>query len=192
MAKHNMQDMILRAMQKRDKTRVALKKTACGAALIDGLTFSMSVESDGAASSKGVMFTVSGEAAEDGRLKLDMIEAAYPSGGGTKSIKRKAEYYEKKDGGHVYRARFPEIKIPQCTDTDPFSLGAVTEEQLMQSVNKQIIFKLVPKYSGDDDEVMINVYPLENPIDGSCTEWKTVTADREFFEHGGLAKISKK
>ena len=59
MAKNSFNDMIVRAMQKRDASRVALKKSSCGAVMIDGLTFSVSAESDGAASSKGVMFTLS-------------------------------------------------------------------------------------------------------------------------------------
>lgn len=193
MAKRGNPNLIARAMQKRDPSRVALKKSACGAVMIDGLSFSISVESDGAASNKGVMFTISGDAVEDGRVRLDMIDVIYPSGGTVKSIKRKAEYYKKKDGKHIYRARFPEINIPQCADSSPFSSGALTEEQLLGSVNSQIIFKLIPQYSdGGEEEVMINIYPLDNPIDGSCTEWIPITADRDYFEHGGLAKISRK
>jgi hypothetical protein len=186
--------MIARAVQKHDKTRVALRKVACGAVLIDGLPFSVSVESDGAPSNKGIIFTLSGESVENGELKIDMIDTAYPSGGGVKHIKRPAEYYEKKDGRHVYRAKFPEIKISQCADESLFqAFCAYTEEQFLASFGTQITFKFVPHYSGDGEpEVMINIYPAENPLDGSCTEWKNVTADRDFFEHGGLSKISEK
>jgi hypothetical protein len=183
-------DLIARAVAKRDKTRVALRKTACGAVLIDGLTFSFGVESDGAASSKGIVLAVSGEAVEKGDFKLDMIDVIYPAGGGTKQIKRKAEYYKKNDGKHIFRAKFPEIKIKQCADTSIFSSGAQTEEELLSSMNNQIIFKFVPHYAQENEaEIMINIYPLENPLDGNCTEWKPATSDREFFEHGGLSRI---
>lgn len=185
MAKRVKKDLIARAIQKRDRTRVALEKTACGAAMIDGLVFTVSVKSDGAASSKGIMFTVSGEAVEKGALSIDMIDAVYPSGGGTKTIKRKAELYEKKDGGHVYRARFTEIKLEECADAGLLP-SAMSEEQLIASMNSQIIFRFAPRYSEpENSEVMINIYPIENPIDGSCTEWVTLTSDRGFFEHGG-------
>ena len=95
MAKNSFNDMIVRAMQKRDASRVALKKSSCGAVMIDGLTFSVSAESDGAASSKGVMFTLSGEAADSGELTLDMIDVTYPAVAGVKTIRRKAELFER-------------------------------------------------------------------------------------------------
>lgn len=190
MAKNSFNDMIVRAMQKRDASRVALKKSGCGAVMIDGLTFSVSAESDGAASSKGVMFTLSGEAADSGELTLDMIDVTYPAGAGVKTIRRKAELFERKDGGKVWRAKFSEIKIPQCAESNIFAEGALTEDELRGGMNKQIIFKFVPKFSGaGEPEVMLNIYPIENPLDGNFAEWVTLTADQDFFEHGGLSKI---
>ncbi len=182
--------MFARALQKHDKTRVALRKSACGAVMIDGLPFSFSVESDGAANRKGVMFVIAGEAVENGSLKIDMIDVNFPEKGGrTRSIKRKPELYEKKEGGHVLRLWMPEIDIPECDDPMSFS-GVPRTEQLLASANShQMIFRFTPHFSGDDTEIMINVYPHVNPLDGSCTEWVTVTSDKEFFEHGGLKKL---
>jgi hypothetical protein len=192
MSKKNMQQFITRVMQKRDSSRVAVKKSACGAVMIDGSPFSVSVESDGAPSSKGVVFTLSGKSVESGAAVIGQIDVIYPAAGGTKTLSRKSELYEKKDGGRVFRARFPEVKIPACESDELFLQGAVTEEQLVGTMNSQIIFKFTPRYSApEEDELMINIYPVENPLDGSCTEWVSITADREFFEHGGLARIMK-
>ncbi|MBR1724095.1 MAG: hypothetical protein IJ723_03645 [Ruminococcus sp.] len=183
-------DMIARAIQKRDKTRVALRKSACGAVMIDGLAFSVSVESDGAADKKGVVFTLSGDAVHDGRLVIPMVEATFPTTSSTKTIKRKPEIYKTKEGKSVYRCAFPEIKIPECSDPEQLAMTAVTEEQLMNATRGQIIFRFTQEYkSPKESEVMVNIYPSENPLEGSCTEWVMVTSDAEFFEHGGLKKL---
>ena len=185
-------DEIARAIKKRDSTRVALKKTACGAVLINGMPFSVSVESDGAASDKGVMLSISGEAVENGTFKIDMVDMIYPARGGPKTIKRKPEYYKKKDGKHIYRCPLDEAKIPLCDDKSLFG-RAMSEEELVNSMKKQIVFRFVPRYSGEkDSELMINIYPYANPLDGSVTEWVNVTSDSDFFEHGGFKAIKKK
>ena len=185
--------MIARAMQKRDKTRVALTKSSCGAVMIDGLTFTVSVESDGAANNKGVMFTLSGEQIEKGAFTVDMVDVIYPAGRGTKTLKRKPELYEKKDGGHVYRLPCPEINIPECADPNAFTNTPRTEEQMMNGAAKQIVFRFTPQYKAAEDcEIMINIYPIVNPLDGACTEWVKATSDQEFFEHGGLKKLMRK
>ena len=182
--------MIARAMQKRDKNRVALTKSSCGAVMIDGLTFTVSVESDGAANNKGVILTLSGDAVENGEFTVDMIDVVYPAGKGTKTIKRKPELYKKKDGGQVYRLNCPEINIPECADPKAMYNTPRTEEQMMSGASRQIVFRFTPrcKMSGEA-EIMINIYPAVNPLDGACTEWVKATADREFFEHGGLRKL---
>ena len=186
-------NMIARAIQKRDKTRVALRKSSCGAVMIDGLTFTISVESDGAADKKGVIFTMSGEAVENGSFTVGMVEIVYPVNTGTRTIKRKPELYEKKEGGHVYRLPCPEVHIPECSDPKSLSNTPRTEEDLMNSVPRQIIFRFAPHYKEKEDcEIMINIYPSANPLDGACTEWVTATSDEEFFEHGGLKKLMGK
>lgn len=192
MAKGKNKELVARILQKKNKTRVALRRSACGAILIDGLVFCFSCESDGAPSSKGLVFTISGEAVADGRVKVDFIDVTYPSGSSTKSIRRQAEYYERKDGGHIYRAAFPEIKIPQSVDEDLFG-GIISEENMASGMNRQIYFRFTPKFKdGDTPELMINVYPVENPLDGSCTEWRKITSDRDYFEHGGRELFKKK
>ena len=186
-------NMISRAIQKRDKTRVALRKSSCGAVMIDGLTFTISVESDGAADKKGIMFTLSGEAVENGSFTVDMVDIVYPVNTGTRTIKRKPEIYEKKEGGKVLRLPCPEIHIPECSDPESLSNTPRTEEELLNSVPKQIIFRFTPKYKEKNEcEIMINIYPSANPLDGACTEWVTATSDTEFFEHGGLKKLMSK
>lgn len=185
--------MIARAMQKRDKTRVALRKSACGAVLIDGMPFSVSVESDGAANKKGVMLVIAGDAVENGDLTVNMFDVTFPDTmGKPRTIKRKPELYEKKEGGQVLRLWMPEINIPACDDPDSLTGVPRTEEMLMNATAHQMVFRFTPRYSGKDSEVMINIYPHVNPLDGSCTEWVTLTSDKDFFEHGGLAKIMRK
>lgn len=185
-------NLITRAIQKNDRTRVALRKAACGAVMIDGLPFVISTESDGVANNKGVVFTLSGEAVESGSFKLDMIEVTYPKGNAAFTVKRKAAYHKKNDGKNVYRCSFPEVKIPQCSDSNVLEPGVYTEEDMSGGMNKQIIFRFTPCYSEQEHtEVMINIYPSENPLDGSCTEWIPVTSDHEFFEHGGLRAFSE-
>lgn len=185
-------ELITRAIQKQDKTRVALRKSACGAIMIDGFTFSVSVESDGAYSDKGAVFTLSGESVSDGSLKVEMVDIVIPSGSGTKTIKRKPSYVKTKDGKSIYRLNIPEAKIPECADGDLLTTAPLTEEELAGSMNKQFIFRFTPCYSGKKNtEVMINIYPTINPIDGACTEWVPLTSDREFFEHGGFAAFTK-
>ncbi len=182
-------NLVTRAIQKRDKTRVALRKTACGIVLIDGLPFSVGVESDGAASSQGVMFTITGKSVDDGGFKIHMMDVTFPTSAGTKSIKRKPELYKKKDGKYVLRCLFSEIKIPDCNAAQKNE--RLTREQLMmQASTNQVVFRFTPEYrSKDNDELMINIYPVGNPIDGSVTEWVTATSDHDFFENGGLTEL---
>ncbi len=183
-------DMIARAIQKRDKNRVALRRSACGPVMIDGLPFSVSVESDGASNSKGVVFTLSGDAVNEGRLEVAMIEATFPTTNSVKTIKRKLELHRTNEGKNVYRCAFTEIKIPECADPNSLAMSAVTEDELRNSTKKQMIFRFTPVYKDKKEaEIMINIYPAINPLDGSATEWVTVTSDTEFFEHGGLKKL---
>lgn len=186
-------DMIARAMQKRDKTRVAVRRSACGAVMIDSLPFSISVESDGAANNKGLILVLAGDAVSDGSFTVDLIDVTYPAAGGMRTIKRKPELYKKKDGGYVIRLNCPEIKLPDCDDPESLTGIAKNEEQLAAGSDHQIIFRFTPHFTGSDEqEIMVNIYPTVNPLDGSCTEWVTATADKDFFEHGGLARIMGK
>lgn len=186
-------ELIARVMQKRDKTRVALRKSSCGAVMIDELPFTVSVESDGAENKKGVVFTLSGDAVESGQFKVDMIDVIYPTNTGTKTIKRKPDYVEKRDGGHVYRMNLPEIRIPPCADPESLTGTPRTEDDFVSTSKSQIIFRFVPHYSAESEsEIMVNIYPSVNPLDGACTEWVTASSDKEFFEHGGFARIMKK
>ena len=183
-------EMIARAIQKRDKTRVALRKSACGPVMIDGFPYSVSVESDGAANGKGVIFTLSGDAVNEGRLTVPMIEVTFPTTHSVKTIKRKPELHRTNDGRNVYRCAFTEIKIPECEDPDLLAMTAVTEDSLRRGTKKQMIFRFTPEYKDKKEaEIMINIYPAINPLDGSATEWVTATSDPDFFEHGGLKKL---
>ncbi|MCD8095199.1 MAG: hypothetical protein LUE12_03620 [Ruminococcus sp.] len=182
-------EAIAKAMQKRVKTRVALRKTACGRVLIDTFPFSVGVESDGAASDRGLVFTISGDAVNDGSFSIDMLEITYPCADKVKSVKRKPELYKKKDGKLVIRCILTEINIPECSD----GTSSDREQLFMDSLNSQIVFRFTPHYNGkEESELMLNIYPLANPIEGTVTEWLDATSDKDFFEHGGLAKIMAK
>lgn len=183
---------LLRTVKKIDKKRVALRKTACGAALIDGLSFTASVESDGAASDKGITFSLSGNAVNEGRLIISEVFASYPCGSGTVRKKVKPEKYRTNAGKLIYRIRFPDAVIYDGSDAG-FPTRMTTEEELAALTQRQMIFRFTPEYQGyPDDEVLLNIYPSANPLDGSVSEWITVTGDKEFFEHGGIKKIKKK
>ena len=60
----------------------------------------------------------------------------------------------------------------------------MTEQDVIDRINAQISFRVVPHYSGNETpEVMLSVYPYENPLTGSATQWLNVTADRDYFLH---------
>ena len=161
---------------------VKLAFAACGKVLIDSLRFSFSVTSDGKASQKGLCVSFSGEAIDSGAVTLTDFEWIENRRGKTVVHKVDMPLVTKKDGKRIYQAKFPHIHIPDASQR--IGENQTMEEALSSIISKDIRFKVTPHYSGDGEpEVMLNVYPYENALTGSCTQWLKVTADHDWFEH---------
>jgi hypothetical protein len=161
---------------------VKLAFAACGKVLIDSLRFSFSVTSDGKASQKGLCVSFSGEAIDSGAVTLTDFEWIENRRGKTVVHKVDMPLTAKKDGKRIYQAKFPHIHIPDASQR--VGKNQTMEEALSSIISKDIRFKVTPHYSGDGEpEVMLNVYPYENALTGSCTQWLKVTADKDWFEH---------
>ncbi|WP_124097931.1 hypothetical protein [Ruminococcus sp. Marseille-P6503] len=167
-----------------NKPQVKLKFSACGEILIDGLPFAFGVESDGISSEQGLTVSLSGEAVDKGRLTFDTIELYILNNEASPAVK-KLEAVTKKDGKKIYRARFPEVKIPTSQKQSFFSFGRrLSENEFLQRLSSEISFKTVPHYKGAEEaEVMITVYPNENPLNGLAVSWKNCTSDKDWFVH---------
>lgn len=168
-----------------NKPQVKLKFSTCGEILIDGLPFAFGVESDGISSDKGLTVALSGEAIDKGKLTFDTIELNLLNNAKIKSIIKKLEAVTKNDGKKIYRARFPEVIIPVCPKQPIFSFRRqLSEKEFLQKLSSEISFKTVPCYKGTEEaEVMITVYPNENPLNGLAVSWKNCTSDKDWFVH---------
>ncbi|MBQ2581903.1 MAG: hypothetical protein II574_09785 [Ruminococcus sp.] len=161
---------------------VKLGFAACGKILIDGLRFSFSVTSEGNPSNKGLCVSFSGDAINDGTVTLTDFEYLEDKNGKIASRKIPMPLITKKDGKRIYQARLDKIKISDATQR--VASGQTLESALSSIISKDIRFKVTPHYSGEDEpEVMLNVYPYENALTGSCTQWLKVTSDQDWFEH---------
>lgn len=161
---------------------VKLAFAACGKVLIDSLRFSFSVTSDGKASVKGLCVSFSGEAIDSGEVTLTDFEWIENRRG--KNVVHKVEMplTAKKDGKRIYQAKFPHIHISDASHR--IGENQTIEDALSSIISKDIRFKVTPHYTGEGEpEVMLNVYPYENALTGSCTQWLKVTADQDWFEH---------
>lgn len=60
----------------------------------------------------------------------------------------------------------------------------LSENEFLQKLSSEISFKTVPRYKGAEEaEVMITVYPNENPLNGLAVSWKNCTSDKDWFVH---------
>lgn len=162
--------------------QVKLEFATCGEIMIDGLSFSFGVESAGAASVKGLCVSVSGEAVDSGEVTFTDLQYHEQHGGNITVVKHDFPLVTKKDGKKIYQAKFTKIPITE------YSSGAffrkVTEQDVIDRINAQISFRVTPHYSGDGlPEIMLSVYPYENPLNGSATQWLNVTSDKDYFLH---------
>ena len=161
---------------------VKLAFAACGKVLIDSLRFSFSVTSDGKASEKGLCVSFSGDAIDSGIVTLTDLEWIEDRRGKIISHKVGMPLVTKKDGKRIYQAKFEHIHIPDASQR--VAQGQTIEDALSSIIRKDIRFKVTPHYTGEDEpEVMLNVYPYDNPLMGSCTQWLKVTSDQDWFEH---------
>lgn len=167
--------------------QVKLVMSNIGEVMIDGLMFSFSIESAGKPSEHGFCVTISGEAVDDGRVTFTDFQVTRQIKG--KSITKKTDIAKitKSDGKKIYQAKFENIPIVDAPEN--VSYKKMNEQELMQTVNSQIAFKLMPHFSGDDmPELMISIYPYENILTGAATEWVKITSDQDYF----LNKFSSK
>lgn len=161
---------------------VELNFSTCGKIMIDDLRFSFSIESSGRASEKGLCVSFSGEAIDSGEVTMSDFEWIENRRGKTVVHKVDMPLTKKKDGKHIYQARFPHIHIPDASQR--VADGQTIEDALSGIIGKDIRFKVTPHYHGSGEpEIMLNVYPYENALTGSCTQWLKVTSDQDWFEH---------
>lgn len=161
---------------------VKLAFAACGKVLIDSLRFSFSVTSDGKASVKGLCVSFSGEAIDSGEVTLTDFEWIENRRGKNVVHKVDMPLTAKKDGKRIYQAKFPHIHISDASHR--IGENQTIEDALSSIISKDIRFKVTPHYTGDGEpEVMLNVYPYENALTGSCTQWLKCTSDQDWFEH---------
>lgn len=161
---------------------VKLAFAACGKILIDGLRFSFSVTSDGKPSSKGLCVSFSGEAIDSGEVTLSDLEFLENRKGKIVPQKIDMPLVTKSDGKRIYQAKLNKLHISDATQR--VADGQTLEAALSSIISKDLQFKVTPHYSGDGEpEIMLNVYPYENALTGSCTQWLKCTADQDWFEH---------
>lgn len=167
-------------LKKMKASQVKLRLSTCGEIMIDGLNFAFGVESAGTASDKGLCVSISGEAVDSGEVTFSDLEYHEQHGGSITVVKHDFPVVTKKDGKRIYQARFTRIPITE------YSSGAffrkVTEQDVINRINAQISFRVTPHYSGSNTpEVMLSIYPYDNPLTGSATQWLKVTSDKDYF-----------
>lgn len=164
------------------KKQVKLDFATCGEVFIDGLTFSFGVESAGARSDKGLCISISGEAIDNGSVTFSNLEYHEKLSGGITVVKHDFPKITKKDGKQIYQARFQKIPIPEAGNYSFFH--KTTEDEVLSRINSEINFKVTPHYTGNEmPELMLTVYPYENPLTGSAVQWIKCTADQDYFLH---------
>ena len=173
----------MKLFDKLKSKNVKLNFATCGEIMIDSLPFSFGVESAGKASDKGLCVSISGDAVDRGLVSFSDLEYHEMHGGNVTIVKVEFRRVTKKDGKKIYQAKFDRIPITEFS-TGMFGGNKVTEETVINRLNAEISFKVTPHYNGTDEpEVMLTVYPYENPLNGSCVQWIKVTSDKDYFLH---------
>lgn len=161
---------------------VKLQFATCGEIMIDGLSFAFGVESIGAASQKGLCVTISGDAVNSGEVTFSDLQFHEIHGGNVTIVKHSFPLITKKDGKKIYQAKF--TKIPIVEFSQSLFPRKQTEQDVIDRLNAQISFRVTPHYKGNQTpEVMLSIYPYENVLTGSATQWLNVTSDQDYFEH---------
>ena len=169
------------------EAEVKLSFTNCGEIMINGLDFSFGLESAGASSKKGLCVTISGEAVDKGDVTFTDLRLIRISDGKPRTVRREFPRITKKDGKRIYQARFESLRIGEATVGNVYR--GSTDAEVRESIDDQFTFRVTPPYSGEDPpEVMLSVYPYENPLGGSATQWLNVTADEDYFLHRNKKK----
>ena len=160
---------------------VELGFSSCGEILIDRLPFSFAIVSNGKESRMGLCVTLSGEAVHNGEVAVSGLEISTMKNG--KMTKKRVDFplITKSDGKRIYQARFEKLVIQEHEQSVNKRMD---QEQFLRVVNSDIRFSFMPHYSGEDmPEVMLSVFPYENPLTGSATQWLKVTSDQDYFLH---------
>lgn len=164
------------------KTGAKVQFSTLGVVMIDGLKFSFGVESIGKASNGGLCVTVSGDGVDDGSVTFDNLEYHEMHGGKVTIVKMDFPLVEKSDGKRIYKASFDKIPLTEYSTGSFFKKP--TEQSVIDRLNAEISFKVTPHYKGaENGEVLLSVYPNDNPMYGICSQWLDVTADTEYFQH---------
>ena len=167
-------------LEQMKKRGVKVRITACGKVMIDGLPFSFSVMSAGEHSNKGIVVSFSGEPVENGTLTLGTVEMHYTRNGRAHTETKKLARIVKKDGKHIYQARFADAVLEEFTPTRK----KADSEAFLADMASTYSFKVTPGYSETEDaEVMLTVYPIADPLAGLAVEWRSCTSDKDWFEH---------
>ena len=166
------------------KKQVAIQFSTLGEIMIDSLPFSFGVESIGKASTQGLCVTIAGDGVESGEVTFDNLEFHETHGGNVTVVKMDFPLETKNDGKKIYRARFTKIPITEYANSKGILPAKVTEESVIQRLNAEISFKVTPHFHGNEEaEVLLTVFPIENPLGGLCNEWLNVTQDKDYFLH---------
>ncbi|MBR1393117.1 MAG: hypothetical protein IJ561_04710 [Ruminococcus sp.] len=165
-------------LEQMNKRGVKVKIASCGKVLINGLPFSFSAASAGDASNKGIVISFSGEPVEKGLLTFGAVEMHYFRGGKARQETKKLVKVIKKDGKPIYQARFTDAVLEEFAPDGK----KADENMFLTDIASHYTFRTTPQYTGEEDaEVMITVYPLEDPLGGLAVEWKPCTTDENWF-----------
>ena len=169
---------------KAKKRQIALQFSTLGEVMIDGLPFSFGVESIGKASNQGICVTIAGEGVESGNVTFSDLEFHETHGGKVTIVKMEFPLVKKNDGKNLYRAKFTKIPITEYANSKGILPAKVTEQSVIDRLNAEISFKVTPHFKKKEpEEILLTVFPVENPLGGLCNEWINVTSDRDYFLH---------
>lgn len=151
----------------------SLRFVSLGAAMIHGLPFKFDVDNIGDESDKGLCVAISGDAVENGSFTAKEITLTGFLGGRQTTIKKKLSLVQKKDGKHIFQAKFDTIQLPGGLDLDKDE-----EKRFEQKLKRQLHFTFTPCYTDiEDGEVMLTVYPYANILEGAASKYRNVCAD---------------
>ncbi len=153
----------------------------------DGVNFIFSVETDGKSSDKGFFISISGDAVDNGELKLDKIELHRLKGVKFEVVKYGLKKIEKKDGGFAYQLSLKNFHIPQKESYSQTLLkfNGNKEKADISKFENEIQFKMNISFSGkNDSEMLVGVFPYENILNGCCTQWVDVRAEKQRSFYG--------
>ncbi|MBP1572986.1 MAG: hypothetical protein J6A55_04190 [Oscillospiraceae bacterium] len=151
----------------------SLRFVSLGAAMIHGLPFKFDIDNVGDESDKGLCVAISGDSIENGSFTVKDITLNCFIGGRQTTIKKKLSLVEKKDGKHVYQAKFSDITLQSGLELDKDE-----EKRFEQKLKRQLHFSFTPCYTDiEDGEVMLTVYPYANILEGAANKYRNVCAD---------------